>query len=104
MEVVLDGNSLSIEQLCSVAREGASVSVSPEARAKVQRSREVIERGVADFVEPVHRRRQHEAAAGRRRRAPKFPNRHVLSPRHALLQRSILSFFRHVVNRCDACA
>ena len=48
MEVVLDGNSLSIEQLCAVARNGAAVSVSPEARAKMQRSREVIERGVAD--------------------------------------------------------
>jgi histidine ammonia-lyase len=47
-EVVLDGNSLSIEQLCSVARKGAKVSVSPEARVKVQRSRDVIERGVAE--------------------------------------------------------
>ena len=47
-EVVLDGNSLSIEQLCSVARRGVKVSVSPEAQAKVQRSRDVIERGVAE--------------------------------------------------------
>jgi histidine ammonia-lyase len=47
-EVVLDGNSLSIEQVCSVARKGAKVSVSPEAQAKVQRSRDVIERGVAE--------------------------------------------------------
>jgi len=48
MEVVLDGNSLSIEQICSVARHGAKVSVSPDARAKMQRSRDVIERGVAE--------------------------------------------------------
>ncbi len=48
MEVALDGNSLSIEQLCAVAREGAEVSVSSEARAKMQRSRDVIERGVAE--------------------------------------------------------
>ncbi len=48
MEVVLDGNSLSIEQICSVARRGAKVSVSPEARAKAQRSRDLIERCVAE--------------------------------------------------------
>lgn len=48
MEVVLDGNSLSIEQIHSAARHGAKVSVSPEARAKMQRSRDVIERGVAE--------------------------------------------------------
>ena len=48
MEVVLDGNSLSIEQTCAVARQGAKVAVSPEARAKVQRSRDYIERCVAE--------------------------------------------------------
>ena len=48
MEVILDGNSLSIEQICSVARDGATVSASPEARAKMQRSRDVIERCVAE--------------------------------------------------------
>ena len=42
MEVVLDGNSLSIEQIHSVARHGAAVSVSPDAQAKMQRSRDVI--------------------------------------------------------------
>jgi len=47
MEVVLDGNSLSIERICAVARQGAKVSVSPEAKIKMQRSRDVIERGVA---------------------------------------------------------
>ncbi|MGB2987303.1 MAG: histidine ammonia-lyase [Phycisphaerae bacterium] len=48
MEVTLDGNSLSIEQINSVARCGAKVLVLPEARAKMQRSRDVIERGVAE--------------------------------------------------------
>ena len=48
MEIVLDGNSLSIEQVCAVARHQAKVFVSPEARAKMQRSRDVIERGVAE--------------------------------------------------------
>ncbi len=47
MEVTLDGNSLSIEQIHSVARRGAKVLVSPEARANVQRSRDVVERCVA---------------------------------------------------------
>jgi histidine ammonia-lyase len=50
MEVVLDGNSLSIEQICSVARDGAMVSVSPEARTKMQRSRELLERSVAEGI------------------------------------------------------
>jgi len=48
MEVVLDGNSLSIEKICAVAREGAKVSVSPAAYEKAQRSRDVIERFVAE--------------------------------------------------------
>ena len=50
MEVVLDGNSLSIEQLANVARRGAEVSVSPEAKDKMQASRDYIERCVADGV------------------------------------------------------
>jgi histidine ammonia-lyase len=50
MEVVLDGNSLSIEQICTAARDGATVSVLPEARAKMQRSRDMIERSIADGV------------------------------------------------------
>lgn len=50
MEVVLDGNSLTIEQVCAVAREGAAVSVSPEARAKMQRSRDYLERCVDEGV------------------------------------------------------
>jgi histidine ammonia-lyase len=50
MEVVLDGNSLSIEQIVAVARRGATVSASPEARAAVQRSRDVVERCVAEGV------------------------------------------------------
>jgi histidine ammonia-lyase len=48
MEVVLDGNSLSIEQIAAVAREGARVSVSPKAVEAVQKSRDVIERFVAE--------------------------------------------------------
>jgi histidine ammonia-lyase len=50
MEVVLEGNSLSIEQIVAVARRGATVSASPEARAAVQRSRDVVERCVAEGV------------------------------------------------------
>jgi len=50
MKVVLDGNSLSIEQIVSVARRGATVSISPEARAKAQRSREFLEKCVADGI------------------------------------------------------
>ena len=48
MEVVLDGNSLSIEQLHAVAREQAKVTVSQQARSKMQKSRDVIEKGVAE--------------------------------------------------------
>ncbi len=48
MEVVLDGNSLSIEQLHAVAREQAKVTVPQQARSKMQKSRDVIEKGVAD--------------------------------------------------------
>ena len=50
MEVVLDGNSLSIEQICAVARHGAAVVVDPAAREKMQRSRALIERYVAEGV------------------------------------------------------
>jgi histidine ammonia-lyase len=48
MDVVLDGNSLSIEQIAAVAREGAVVSVAPEARQRMVASRKVIEQWVAD--------------------------------------------------------
>ncbi len=48
MDVVLDGNSLSIEQLVNVARGGAKVSVSPEAKAAIQASRDYIEKAVAE--------------------------------------------------------
>lgn len=50
MEVVLDGNSLSIEQICAVARESANVTVSPEALKRVQHSRDLIERFVAEGI------------------------------------------------------
>ncbi len=48
MQVVLDGNSLSIEQLVKVAREWATVSVSDAARQKAQRSRDFLERCVEE--------------------------------------------------------
>lgn len=53
MEVVLDGDSLSIEQICSVARGGATVTISPQARTRMQRSRAVVERSVAEGV-PIY--------------------------------------------------
>jgi histidine ammonia-lyase len=50
MQVVLDGNSLSIEQVIAVAREGATVAISPEARKQVQRSRDFLEQCVAKGI------------------------------------------------------
>lgn len=48
MEVVLDGNSLSIEQLVNVARQNASVALAPHARENAQNSRNFLEKCVAD--------------------------------------------------------
>ena len=48
MNVVLDGNSLSIEQIVAVARHAAAVALQPAAREKVQRSREFLEKCVRD--------------------------------------------------------
>ncbi len=48
MTVVLDGNSLSIEQVQAVAREEAQVSVAPEAWERLEKSRKVIDKGVAE--------------------------------------------------------
>ncbi len=50
MEVVLDGNSLSIEQIVAVARGGVPVRVSEEARRKAQRSRDFLEKCVKDGI------------------------------------------------------
>lgn len=50
MQVVLDGNSLSIEQIVEVARRKAAVSVSPEARDKAQRSRDFLEKCVKENI------------------------------------------------------
>lgn len=50
MQVVLDGNSLSIEQITAVARDGATVSVAEAARTKAQRSRDFLEKCVADGI------------------------------------------------------
>ena len=47
MDVVLDGNSLSIEQIAAVARQGARVTASSRARQKMQRSRDFLEKCVA---------------------------------------------------------
>jgi histidine ammonia-lyase len=50
MQVVLDGNSLSIEQIVEVARRRAAVSVSQEARDKAQRSRDFLEKCVKENI------------------------------------------------------
>ncbi len=50
MEVVLDGNSLSIEQIVAVARHAARVAVAPQAREKAQRSRDFLEKCVRDNI------------------------------------------------------
>ena len=50
MEVVLDGNSLSIEKIVAVARKNAAVALSNEARQQVQRSRDLLEKLVAEDV------------------------------------------------------
>jgi histidine ammonia-lyase len=50
MEVVLDGNTLTIEQVAAVARQHANVTVSEEARANIQRSRDFLEKCVADGI------------------------------------------------------
>jgi histidine ammonia-lyase len=50
MEVVLDGNSLSIEQIVAVARHGARVSLTERARNNVQRSRDFLERCVREGI------------------------------------------------------
>jgi histidine ammonia-lyase len=47
-EVVLDGNSLSIELIHAVARKGAKAAVSPAALKGVERSRSVIEKFIAE--------------------------------------------------------
>ena len=49
-EVTLDGNSLSIEQIVAIARQGASVSVSDQARTQVQRSRDFLEKCVREDI------------------------------------------------------
>ena len=48
MSIVLDGNSLSIEELEQVARHAAEVSVSDDARKRVAASRELLESYVAE--------------------------------------------------------
>jgi len=50
MEVVLDGNSLSIDQVAAVARQNARVLMSEGARRKAQRSRDLLEKLVRENV------------------------------------------------------
>jgi len=50
MEVVLDGNSLSIEQIVAAARQGATVSISETARAKMKESRDFLQKCVAEGI------------------------------------------------------
>jgi len=50
MPLELDGDSLSIEQIHRVARENVEVSLTPKARTAVQRSRDLLERCVAEGV------------------------------------------------------
>jgi histidine ammonia-lyase len=47
-EVLLTGRDLTVEQVEAVARRGASVGLDPAARARMQRSRDVVERLVAE--------------------------------------------------------
>ena len=47
MEIVLDGNSLTVDKVAQIGRHGASIAVAPEARARMAKSRDVIERAVA---------------------------------------------------------
>ena len=46
--IVLTGSDLTIEQVEAVARRGAGVVLEDQARARMQRSRDVVERLVAD--------------------------------------------------------
>ncbi len=48
MNVILDGVSLTIEQLIEVARRGAVVSITDDTRQKMVQSRELLERFVAE--------------------------------------------------------
>lgn len=50
MDVVLDGNSLSIEQVVAVARDQAPVRVAAAARDKAQRSRDFLEQCVKEGI------------------------------------------------------
>jgi histidine ammonia-lyase len=47
-DVLLTGRDLTVEQVEAVARRGASVGLDPAARARMQRSRDVVERLVAE--------------------------------------------------------
>ena len=40
--IILNGSSLTIEQIVLVAREGASVEIAPEAQARIRRTRDMV--------------------------------------------------------------
>ncbi len=48
MTVAIDGESLSIDDVVRVARHGEAVTLTDEARSKIQQSREVIERAIRE--------------------------------------------------------
>jgi histidine ammonia-lyase len=50
MQVVLDGNSLSIEQVVEVARKGATVAIADSAQEAMLASRDLIEKSIAEGV------------------------------------------------------
>jgi len=50
MKVTIDGESLTIEQLVSVARENATVEISPGAVKKIEKARKFIEESVASGI------------------------------------------------------
>jgi histidine ammonia-lyase len=50
MDVVLDGHTLTIEQVAAIARQHAKVTISKDARASIQRSRDFLEKCVADDI------------------------------------------------------
>ena len=49
-EVVIDGNSLTLEQVTAVARDRAPVSLAPQARQRAGRAREIVDEIVARGV------------------------------------------------------
>ena len=55
--IVLDGNSLTIEQVVRIAREGVKVELAPEARAEIVKKRAYIEENWLTENAPATERR-----------------------------------------------